>query len=67
MWYFWAKGLTITDVLSGKKLAGKGGLDETGAPPEYLSVEQDPFIVDDDDLDDELDVGGIKGRDLEMR
>ncbi|KAH9208300.1 hypothetical protein DL95DRAFT_395411 [Leptodontidium sp. 2 PMI_412] len=67
MWYFWAKGLTIMDVVKTGELRRKRGADPEGVAAEYASVEQDPFIVDDDDLDDELDVGGVKGRDLEMR
>ena len=39
--------------------------DDTELAAEYSTVEQDPFIVDDDDLDDEDGIAG-KGRDLEM-
>ncbi|KAG4420487.1 hypothetical protein IFR04_006407 [Cadophora malorum] len=72
MWYFWSKGLTIMDVLKQGRVARKGSADGMGggAAADYASVEQDPFIVDDDDLDDRLDDeldSGIKGRDLEMR
>ncbi|KAL2066753.1 hypothetical protein VTL71DRAFT_2825 [Oculimacula yallundae] len=67
MWYFWSKGLTIIDVLKTNDIRRKSGAESAGAESEYAIVEQDPFIVDDDDLDDEMDVGGVKGRDLEMR
>lgn len=60
------------DVLKQGRVARKGSADGMGggAAADYASVEQDPFIVDDDDLDDRLDDeldSGIKGRDLEMR
>lgn len=55
------------DVVKTGELRRKRGADPEGVAAEYASVEQDPFIVDDDDLDDELDAGGVKGRDLEMR
>lgn len=60
------------DVLKQGGAVRKGSVDAMGGGvvAEYASVEQDPFIVDDDDLDDRLDgegESGIKGRDLEMR
>lgn len=44
----------------------KGSVEGLGQGAQYASVEQDPFIVDDDELEEELDMG-VKGRDLEMR
>jgi len=57
MWYFWSKGRSVMNVVEGK--------DPSKQTMEYVSVEQDPFILEDDDLDDEE--GIMKGRDLEMR
>lgn len=57
MWYYWSKGRLVMDVVEGK--------DPSKQTTEYGIVEQDPFILEDDDLDDEE--GMMKGRDLEMK
>ncbi len=49
-WYFWSKGKKILDVVGSKKNVGDDG--------DYESVEQEAFLVGDDDeieLDDERD------------
>ncbi|XMA10274.1 hypothetical protein WAI453_003065 [Rhynchosporium graminicola] len=70
MWYFWSRGLSITDVLEERGQSGSKRVVEGGGRggEEYVSVEQDPFIIDEDDiLEDELDGDGERGKDLEIR
>lgn len=58
VWYFWNKGKKILDVVGGKERPEERG--------EYAGVEQEAFLVGDDDemeLDEERDKKG----DLEMK
>jgi hypothetical protein len=58
MWYFWSKGKKIVDVVGGKESVEEGG--------EYESVEQEAFLVGDDD-EIELDEERDKKEGLEMK